>query len=574
MDSIITQQKGHTNMKFSEMPYSRVDLDALASEFDRLTEKVKSAVSADDVIAAFREQEKLSVHAETMASLCYVRNSIDTRDKFYVSEQEFYDTNLPAFQEHSQNLMIAFCESPYRKELEKLVGELVFKNIEMDLKTFSPEIIDELGRENKLVSDYQKLVASAKIDFDGKQLNISQLGAYKQNPDREVRHAAYQAESGFYMENAAKLDEIFDELVKVRTEIAKKLGFKNFTELAYLRRTRNCYDPGRVAAVRRQVVEKLVPVVVELKKKQTARIGLKPEDMRIYDDVYSFAEGNPKPLGTPDDIMAAGKRMYEEMSPETAEFINFMYDNELLDLVAKDGKAVGGYCTDFPEYKSPFIFSNFNGTSGDVDVLTHEAGHAFASYMTRNFEFRENSQPTMESCECHSMSMEFFAWKWLHLFYGDDVARAKYMHLESALIFIPYGCMVDHFQHIVYDNPDLTPAERHNEWKKLEAVYRPYMNFGDVDFYASGRGWQRQLHIYHYPFYYIDYCLAQTVSLEFWSLSQQDYKDAWERYLRFVREGGKKTFVGLCETAGIDLPFNDGALDSVSAAASKYLAEN
>ena len=262
------------------------------------------------------------------------------------------------------------------------------------------------------------------------------------------------------------------------------------------------------------------------------------------------------------------------MSPETAEFVNFMYENELLDLVAKDGKAVGGYCTDFPEYKSPFIFSNFNGTSGDVDVLTHEAGHAFASYMTRNFEFRENSQPTMESCECHSMSMEFFAWKWLHLFYGDDVVRAKYMHLESALIFIPYGCMVDHFQHIVYDNPDLTPDERHSEWKKLEAIYRPYLNMGDVNFYASGRTWQRQLHIYHYPFYYIDYCLAQTVSLEFWSLSQQDYKDAWERYLRFVREGGKKTFVGLCETAGIDLPFNDGALDSVSAAASKYLAEN
>ena len=558
-------------MKFKDMPYERVDLDALGRQFDAITEKVKNASDGDAVLSAFREQEKLSVHVQTMMSIAYVRNSIDTRDKFYEAEQEFYDMNLPAFQEHSQNLMLAFYESPYRKTVEDAVGELVFKNLEMELKTFSPAVIEQLGRENKLVSDYQKLIASAKIDFDGKQLNISQLAAYKQAPDRNVRHAAYMAESGFYMENADRLDEIFDELVKVRTEIAHKLGFKNFTELAYMRRTRNCYDPEMVANFRRQVVEELVPIVGELKKKQAERIGIKPEDMRIWDDVFSYREGNPKPMGTPEDIMAAGKRMYEEMSPETGEFINFMYDNELLDLVAKEGKAVGGYCTEFPEYKSPFIFSNFNGTSGDVDVLTHEAGHAFAAYTVRNFEFLENSQPTMESCECHSMSMEFFAWKWLQLFYGDDTARAKYVHLESALVFIPYGCMVDHFQHIVYDNPELTPAERHAEWKKLEAIYRPYMNFGDVDFYALGRGWQRQLHIYHYPFYYIDYCLAQTVSLEFWSLSQKDYADAWERYYRFVCEGGKKTFVELCRTAGIKVPFEDGALGQIAAGAVEYL---
>lgn len=558
-------------MKFKDMPYERIDLVSLGKEIDALTEKVKSAKDADAVIEAVREQEKLSVHAMTMISLVEVRNSIDTRDEYYAAEKEFYDTNLPAFQEHSQNFALAIYASPFRKELEAVVGELMFTNLEMSLKTFSPEIIEELGQENKLVSEYQKLVASAKIDFDGKTLNISQLGAYKENADREVRHAAYKAESDFYMSHADELDRIFDELVKVRTTIAKKLGFKNFTELAYLRRTRNCYNPEMVANFRRQVVADLVPIVKQLKCRQAERIGLTPDTMFIYDDPFGFKEGNPKPMGTPDDIMAAGKRMYEEMSPETAEFINFMYDNELLDLVAKEGKAVGGYCTEFPEYKAPFIFSNFNGTSGDVDVLTHEAGHAFAAYTTRDFEFMDTAQPTMESCECHSMSMEFFAWKWLNLFYGDDTERAKYMHLESALIFIPYGCMVDHFQHIIYDNPDLTPAQRHEEWLKLEAMYRPYMKFDDVEFYGSGRTWQRQLHIYHYPFYYIDYCLAQTVSLNFWSMSQKNYKDAWERYYKFVCEGGKKTFVGLCEIAGIEVPFEDGALKVTCETAAEYL---
>ena len=558
-------------MKFKDMPYERVDLVKMGEEFDKLTEKVRNAKDGETVVEAFREQEKLSTHIQTMSSIAYVRNSIDTRDKFYEAEQEFYDSEFPAFQEHSQNLMLAFYESPFRKAVSDLTGELMFRNLEMDLKTFSPAIIDLLGRENKLVSDYQKLVASARIDFDGKQLNISQLAAYKQDPDRDVRHGAYLAESGFYMSNAEKLDVIFDNLVKVRTEIAHKLGFRNFTELAYLRRTRNCYDPEMVANFRRQVVKDIVPIVVELKKKQAERIGMKPEEMRIYDDNFNFAEGNPKPLGTPDDIMAAGKKMYEEMAPETAEFINFMYSNELLDLVAKDGKAVGGYCTEFPEYKAPFIFSNFNGTSGDVDVLTHEAGHAFAYYTARNFEFSENISPTMESCECHSMSMEFLAWKWLNLFYGDDTDRAKYVHLGSALIFLPYGCMVDHFQHIVYDNPDLTPAERHAEWKKLEAIYRPYLNPDDVDFYALGRGWQRQLHIYHYPFYYIDYCLAQTVSLEFWSMSQKDWNDAWKHYYKFVEQGGKQTFTELCRTAGIKVPFEDGALKDIAEGAVRYL---
>ncbi len=560
-----------TYMKFCDMKYERVDLVCLGEKLDRLTEKVRSAKDGKEVLEAFCEHERLSRFAQTMITLASIRNSIDTRDKFYEAEQEFYDAGLPAFEEHSQAFMLAVYESPYRDSIEKAAGELLFKNMKMELETFSTEIIELLGRENKLVSDYQKLIASAKIPFDGKELNISQLGAYKENPDRDVRHSAYLAESSFYMSHAAKLDNIFDELVKVRTEMAHKLGFKSFTELAYLRRTRNCYDAEMVARFRRQVVNDIVPIVTELKHRQAERIGLTPDEMRIWDDPFKYREGNPKPMGTPDDIMAAGKRMYEEMSQETGEFINFMYENELLDLVAKEGKAVGGYCTELPEYKSPFIFSNFNGTSGDVDVLTHEAGHAFAAYMTRDFDFIATAQPTMESCECHSMSMEFFAWKWLDLFYGDDTDRAEYMHLESALIFIPYGCMVDHFQHVVYDNPDLTPAERHEEWLKLEKIYRPYINFGDVDFYASGRTWQRQLHIYHYPFYYIDYCLAQAVSLKFWSLSQNNYKDAWERYMRFVKRGGKNTFVELCTIAGIEVPFENGALKSVADAAAKWL---
>lgn len=559
-------------MKFSEMKYERIAADGkIATNYKDMKGMVENAKSADEVLKTVQLHEKLSSHFSTMANIAYVRHSINTEDEFYDKENTYYDENGPVLQEWITEYMKALLASPFRKDVEEKYGSLFLKNIEMELKCFSPDVIPLLQKENNLVSDYQKLVASAQIDYNGEKLNISQLGIYKVDKDRNVRKSAYEAEGNFYMSHADKLDSIFDELVKVRTEIAHKLGFKNFTELAYMRRTRNCYTPEMVKNFRDQVKKDLVPIVAKIKAEQAQTIGV--GSLKLYDDSTFYLDGNPKPVGTPEDILAAGKKMYEEMSPEANEFINFMYDSELLDVKAKKGKAVGGYCINFPDYKAPFIFSNFNGTAGDVEVLTHEAGHAFADYMVRNFELEENKNPTMESCETHSMSMEFFAWPWLELFYKDDTKRAKLTHLKGALIFIPYGCIVDEFQHIVYDNPDLTPAQRHEAWADLERQYRPYIDMTGVPFYGVGRGWQRQLHIYHYPFYYIDYCLAQTAALTFKNIMDVDYKDAWERYMRFVNMGGKKTFVELCEVAGIKTPFENGALKEIALATEKWLNE-
>jgi M3 family oligoendopeptidase len=559
-------------MKFSEMKYERIAADGtIAAIYSELTDTVKNAKSADEVLSAIEKHEKASSSFSTMANIAYVRHSINTEDKFYDEENAYYDENGPVLQEKTTEFLKAVIASPFRKDVEEKHGSLFLKNIEMELKCFSPEVIPLLQKENKLVSDYQKLIASAQIDYKGQKLNISQLGVYKVDRDRDVRKSAYEAEGNFYMSHAEKLDTIFDELVKVRTQIAKKLGFNTFTELAYMRRTRNCYTPDMVKKFRDQVKNDLVPIVAKIKAEQAQNIGV--ESLKLYDDSTFYLDGNPKPVGTPEDILAAGKKMYEEMSPEANEFINFMYDSELLDVKAKKGKAVGGYCINFPDYKAPFIFSNFNGTAGDVEVLTHEAGHAFADYMVRNFELEENKNPTMESCETHSMSMEFFAWPWLELFYKDDTKRAKLTHLKGALIFIPYGCIVDEFQHIVYDNPELTPEQRHEAWAALERQYRPYIDMTGIPFYGNGRGWQRQLHIYHYPFYYIDYCLAQTAALTFKNIMDVDYKDAWERYMKFVNMGGKKTFVELCEVAGIKTPFEDGALKEIALATEKWLDE-
>lgn len=557
-------------MKFGDMPYERIDVAKVTGEINEAAAKLRAAQDISQAVAAIGEYQKILSHATSMETIAMIRNTIDTTDKFYDGENDFYDENSPVIGESNQAFTKAMLESPLRTELEERYGRLLFTNAELSNRCFKPEIIPDRQEENRLASEYQKLIASAQIAFLGETLSLSQLAPYKENPDRQIRREAYLAESGFYMSHAEELDRIFDSLVKCRTKIAKQLGFKSFTELAYCRRTRNCYTASDVAGFRERICGDVVPVVQRLKNMQSKRIGI--ADMKIYDDPFGYRQGNPTPKGTSDDILAAGKKMYEQMSPQTAEFINFMYDNELLDVLSKKGKAAGGYCTEILEYKSPFIFSNFNGTSGDVDVLTHEAGHAFAYFCVRDkMELAEQISPTMESCEVHSMSMEFFAWPWHELFYGEDAQRSRFMHLESTLVFLPYGAMVDEFQHIVYDEPDLTPAQRHARWLELERKYRPYLDFGDIPFYAEGRGWQRQLHIYLYPFYYIDYCLAQTAALEFWALSQQDYKDAWERYMHFVSLGGLESFKGLCAAAGIADPFGSDALKGVAQAADNWL---
>ncbi len=558
-------------MKFSEMPYERPDLEAAKKTLSDMTEQLKNAASFEEADRLFLALEQQLSEMETLVSLANIRHDIDTNDEFYDKEVEYLDSALPEVEEYSQNWTLALLSSKFRPQFEEKYGKLMFVNAEMRLKTFSPEIIPELQRENALTTEYSKLIASAQIPFEGKTYTLSQLTPIKQDADDARRLAAWQAEGGFYRDNGEKLDRIYDELTHLRNEMGKKLGFEGYTELGYLRMMRNCYDKNDVEKFRKAVREFLVPVANEVFKKQAERLG-KAYPMNFADNALAFRSGNAKPQGSPEDILAAGKKFYHELSAETAEFIDFMYENELLDVLSKKGKTGGGYCTSLPKYKAPFIFANFNGTAGDVEVMTHEAGHAFAAYLARDIVPMSYCWPTLEACEVHSMSMEFFSWPWAPDFFGKDAAKFYYTHLSDALTFIPYGTMVDHFQHIVYERPDMTPEERHGVWKELLGVYMPWMKLGDgIPFYGEGKGWQRQMHIYQSPFYYIDYCLAQTMALQFWALIQKDGKAAWETYMKYTRPAGKLTFKELIDEAGLLSPFGDAALMNVCTVAREWL---
>ncbi|MBQ4375656.1 MAG: M3 family oligoendopeptidase [Erysipelotrichales bacterium] len=558
-------------MKFSEMKYERPNLEEVAAKAKEYVKKLEEADSFEKAKEVLVEKENYMKHVMTMHELVTIRHDIDTRDEFYDAESKFWNEALPQLQEYEVAFTAALLKHPFRKELEKEFGNVVFLNGDLSLKSFSPKIIGEMQKENDLMTKYGKLIASAQIEFEGKTYTISQLSPFKNDPDDDRRLAAWKAEGKWYKDHQAELDAIYDELVHLRDTMGKKLGYEGYTELGYYRMSRNCYDKNDVEKFRSAVQKYLVPVAAKVYKRQAERLG-KEYPMSYADNQLEFRSGNPKPAGTPDDIVAHAKKFYDELSPETSEFFTTMLDGELMSLLSTEGKSGGGYCTGLYEYGVPFIFANFNGTQHDVEVVTHEAGHAFAAYMNRDRIPMETMWPSMEGCEVHSMSMEFFAEGWADDFFGKDAAKFRYSHLAGALTFIPYGTMVDHFQHIVYEHPEYSPKERHAVWKKLLGIYQPWMRLdGDIPFYSEGEGWQRQMHIYHAPFYYIDYCLAQTVALEFWAMIQEDPKNAWDHYMRYTKLGGSKVFTELLKEAELESPFDENTLRKVAGKAEQFL---
>lgn len=556
-------------MRFEEFQYIRPNMDDWKTEFDLKLEAFNNAENFEAQVKAMEEINDLRNSMDTMRTLCSIRYTIDSTDEFYTAEQDYFDEISPLIEEKVTEFYKELVSSKYKSELEGKFGRQLFALAEGQLKTFSPEIIELLQQENKLTSEYGKLVAAAKIQFDGKEQTIAQLSAYAENKDRNVRRESIDARSSYYSENLEKFDGIYDKLVTIRTEIAQKLGYKNFIELGYYRMGRTDYTPEMVVNYRKQIVDQVVPLVSKLYKRQEKRIGV--DELKFYDEKFNFKSGNAEPQGTPEWIIENGQKMYEEMSSETGEFFNFMVEHNLLDLVAKKGKQGGGYCTYLPDFKSPFIFSNFNGTSGDIDVLTHEVGHAFQCYSSRGFEVPEYGWPTMEACEIHSMSMEFFAWPWMKLFFKELADKYFFSHLSDGLIFLPYGVMVDHFQHIIYENPELTPEERRTEWSKLEKIYLPERNYDGNAYLLSGGAWQRQSHIYEAPFYYIDYTLAQVCAFQFWKKMHENRDEAWSDYVHLCRQGGSKSFLELVKEAKLISPFEDGCLASVVTVLEEYL---
>ena len=551
-------------MKFNEMTYTRPDIGALLARCKELAAKAAAAPDGDALVRLYYEQSEAFAEYNTAANLANIHYTCDTRDAYWKAEQDFFDANGPAVTNASVEISRAFLANPHVDALTAKFGTTCVAGMKNAVLSMDDRTVELQQQFNALVSRYQQIYGGALVELDGKQLTIPQLGPYKEDLDPAVRRAAYEAEAGYFDAHRAELDELYGEIVKNLNAQARVMGYHDYSELSYVRMNRIGYGPEEIRKFRDQVANDVVPQLQKVMALRAKRTGIARPT--FTDLPIMFKDGNPKPIPGYKARMDAARTMYHELSPETAEFIDFMQDNELFDVESRPGKMSGGYMTSLPSYKAPFIFANWNNTSGDVDVLTHECGHAFEGYVAERDPAipADLECPGMESAEIHSMAMEFLTAPWHHLLFGRDTDKYALLHAEDSFVFLAYGCEVDEFQHIMYQNPDLTPDERNAEWLKLEKKYRPWIDFAGLPFYGRGAGWQRQLHIYECPFYYIDYCLSTMAALQFFLLSLTDHKDAWERYLRLVRRAGTASYTELLETAGLKVPFEEGSIKGIA----------
>lgn len=547
-------------MKFKDLPYNRIDIKEYQNKQSTLINKINKTVDHNELKNLINTYNINYIDAATKTTLAEVRHTIDTNDKFYADEYNYICEITPLINDISNKYNLVLLNHSEKEYLVELLGQYYFTKLETEAKTFNDSVIDLLVLETKLVNQYDTIIANAKIEFDGRYNNLSQMAKYGQNLDREIRKNAAIAVDNFYAQNDDEIGKIYDELVKVRDQIAKKLGYKNYIELGYLRLNRTDYNADLVSKFRELIKTKVVPIANELYIQQAKRINI--TNPYMYDYSLNYLDGDPTPKSN--NLVQEAYKMYSEMSNETKEFFAFMKDNDLMDLETKPGKMSGGYCTDFLKYNSPFIFANFNSTSDDVNTLTHEAGHAFEFYYASKFiDNKALISPTLETCEIHSMSMEFFAYPWLNYFFKEDTNKYKHLHLTSTITFLPYAVAVDHFQHLVYENPNATPNERKEIWHKLEQIYLPWRNYGECSFTATGTYWYRQGHIFSSPFYYIDYALAQICALEFYLLDLDSHQDAWQKYLKLCSLGGTDSFLSLIKKVGIASPFLDETITNI-----------
>lgn len=548
-------------MKFSEYKYERPSFEEINKKIISLINDMKKSENFEKFDKNIVEINKIRNHVESMKTLASINYSINTHDEKISIENRYWDEYGPEYKKIDKIFYETIVNSDFKTDIEAKYGKHFYKLVEFSLKEFSDEIVDDLKIENKLCSEYTKLLASAKIFYDGKYNNLSQMNKYMLSENRDERRTASEKFYNYFESIEDKFNSNFDELVEVRNRIAKKLGYDNFVELGYVRMKRTEYGEADVAKFRDEVRKKWISLVDELNKQKKCRLEI--DELKYYDDDIEYPGWNMEPVTDYEETLGAASKMYHELSKETGEFFDFMIKNEFMDLETKESKGFGGYCTYIPEIKAPFIFSNFNKTFDDVDTLTHEAGHAFQLYMSKDIDMPEINFPTLDCCEIHSMSMELLTWPWMKLFFKEDNEKFKRTHMATIVRLIPYCMVVDEFQHIVYKNPKLSPEERNSEWRRLEKIYTPWKDYDGNDFLEKGCWWFKQGHIFKNPFYYIDYALAEVCALQIWADMQDDYDRVLEKYIRICRDAGKRSFVETVEEGELKSPFEKDCLDII-----------
>lgn len=556
--------------KFCEMQYVRPDGEVLLQKIREATMQLRDSGDFETAKTIFWSVQEEATHFETMSSLAYVRNTINTKDAFYEKEMEYLFGIQPRLNVEMKAFHEVLLASAFLADFEKELGELYIQQIKADIRLTDACNVELQVKESMLKQEYSKTAAAPTTQFHGEELNFYGLLKKMQSDDRLIRKEAMEAWAALYESISEKLDSIYTELMKLRLQMAGNLGFSSYEEMVFLKMGRYTYTPEDLAVFRRQVCEHVVPICEKLFENQRQRLGI--DTLHYYDESIVFPDGNAMPIGTTQELLKKAGKMYREISKETGDFFDFMLEYDLFDLETRNGKQQGGYCTTFPDYKAPFIFSNFNGTDADIDVLTHEAGHSFEAYEAmRRIPLTEQTFSTSEVAEIHSMSMEFFTYPWMELFFGEHAEKYRKSHLWDALECVPYMACVDEFQHRVYEEKLFDAMERRKVWSELEKKYMPWRDYDGNAFLENGGFWMQKQHIFMEPFYYIDYALARFGSLEYYGHMMQDYQSAWEDYYHLCCAGGSRSYPELLKIGNLSSPLEEGTVKKILDSIEEYI---
>ena len=521
------------NYKFSALEYKRPDLETRRAKLAQWKAAVWQAENYEALRSLIFEIDHESCELFTQYSIAHIRHTLDTRDEFYEAEINYLQDTLPTLSGDEVALSEAIAASPFRADIEREFGKQYFVSMDLQKKLFCEANIPLRQQESRLTNEYQKIMATAEIAFDGKTLNLYGVQKYFEHPDRRVRAAAVKAYSKFYEDNEPRLEEIWSELIRIRNQMGRNLGYENYIPVGYLEQGRTDYGEKEVASFREQVRTVLVPFCQKLYDAQAKRLGI--DHVMWYDEKMVFPDGNAEPAGDDAFMVRTAQKMYHEISPETGEFIDFMIDHELMDLQNKPGKASTGYMA----MRSQPI-ADFYSESTDI-------------------------------AEIHSMSMEQFAYPYAEWFFGDQADKFRFAHLQEALTFVPFGVAVDEFQHICYAHPEMTPKERTYQWHLLEEKYMPWRRYEDDAFMERGGYWYHKLHIYLYPFYYINYTLTTMGAMEFKKKYAENRDAAWQDYLKLCKTGGSRSYLETLRYANLANPFEPGSVERACGYAEEIL---
>jgi oligoendopeptidase F len=532
------------------------DWTQLAPLFDQLESRCAAAQTSAELEAWLLAWGELSAALDEEASRRYIAMSCHTdnpdAEKAYLQFVEDIEPQLKPRQFKLEQLFIAH---PQRAQLPSPRYDVFIRDVQNHVELFRPENVALETEEAKIGQQYQKLSGALTVQFRGEEKTLVAMGKFLEEPNRALRQEAWELVAKRRLQERDQFEEQFDQLVKLREQIAANAGFKNYRDYAFRLKGRFDYMPEDCAKFHDAVASEVVPAVRELQAQRRHQLGL--DKLRPWDMAVDPQNRPPlKPFEKVEDMVTRSQRIFDQLDAELAGGFQQMQDLKLLDLANRKGKAPGGYQSTLNEARLPFIFMNAVGQQRDVETILHEAGHAFHALATRREDLLAYRSAPIEFCEVASMSMELLGNEFIEEFYSPaDGNRARRTHLEGIIGVLGWIATVDAFQHWIYTHPGHTRAERATTWNELMDRFA-----GDVDWsaYEEVRAhlWHRQLHIFLYPFYYIEYGIAQLGALQVWANSKHDKAKALRDYKTALALGGSKPLPELFATAGCKFQFD------------------